>query len=81
VGLIKVDTLWPFPEDKIRKIARDVSLVIVPEMNVGRYSREIQRALPDKTVVSMGKPGGELHTPHEILDRILEEVGVHEPAL
>lgn len=81
VGLIKVDTLWPFPEDKIRRLARDVSLVIVPEMNMGRYSREIQRALPDKTVVSMGKPGGDLHTPHEILDRILEEVGVHEPAL
>lgn len=81
VGLIKVDTLWPVPEDEIRSLAREASLVIVPEMNMGRYVREVQRILGDKTVVSMGKPGGEIHTPHELLDRILEEVGVREQTL
>lgn len=78
VGLIKVNAVWPFPEEKIKELAKEVKLVIVPEMNVGKYVREIQRALWDKEVISLPKSGGSMHTPHEILDRILEEVGVSE---
>ncbi len=78
VGLVKINTVWPFPEDLLREATKDVDLVIVPEMNVGKYYREIQRALPHKKVVSMPKCGGNIHTPKEILDRILEEVGVDE---
>ena len=74
VGLIKVNTVWPFPEEKIQELARNVDLVIVPEMNIGKYCREVKRALWDKTVISMPKCGGEIHSPNELLDRILEEV-------
>lgn len=78
VGLIKINTVWPFPEDLLRQAAENVHTVIVPEMNVGKYCREIERALPDKKVISMPKCGGNIHTPKELLDRILEEVGVNE---
>ena len=78
VGLIKVNSVWPFPEKQIQDAAKNVDLVIVPEMNMGKYVREIQRALPDKKVVSMPKCGGDIHTPKEILDEILKEVGVSE---
>ena len=74
VGRIKVNTVWPFPEEKIQELARNVDLVIVPEMNIGKYCREVKRALWDKTVISMPKCGGEIHSPNELLDRILEEV-------
>ncbi len=78
VGLIKVNTVWPFPEKQIQEAAKNVDIVIVPEMNVGKYVREVQRALPGKKVVAMSKCGGEIHTPKEILDEILKEVGVNE---
>lgn len=78
VGLIKINTVWPFPEEKIRELARDVKLVIVPEMNVGKYVKEIERTLWEKEVISMPKSGGAIHRPKELLDRILEEVGVGE---
>jgi pyruvate/2-oxoacid:ferredoxin oxidoreductase alpha subunit len=78
VGLIKINTVWPFPEEALQKVAEETKLIIVPEMNMGKYSREVERALKDKIVVSMPKCGGDLHTPQEILDRILEEVGVRE---
>ena len=78
VGLIKINTVWPFPEKQIQEIAKNIDIVIVPEMNVGKYVREVQRALPDKKVVEMSKCGGEIHTPKEILDEILKEVGVNE---
>jgi 2-oxoglutarate/2-oxoacid ferredoxin oxidoreductase subunit alpha len=76
VGLIKINSVWPFPEVALKKIAESTKLIIVPEMNMGKYSREVERALRDKVVVSMPKCGGDIHTPKEILDRILEEVGV-----
>ncbi len=78
VGLIKINTVWPFPEEALQKVAEMTKLIIVPEMNMGKYSREVERALKDKVVVSMPKCGGDIHTPQEILDRILEEVGVRE---
>jgi pyruvate/2-oxoacid:ferredoxin oxidoreductase alpha subunit len=73
VGLIKINTVWPFPEEELARRARDVNLVIVPEMNIGKYYREIQRALPGKKVISLPKCGGNLHTPNEILDEIINE--------
>ena len=47
-------------------------------MNVGKYCREIERALPGKKVISMSKCGGDIHTPTEILDLILAETGIDE---
>ena len=78
VGLVKINTVWPFPEEQLRQAIGDVHTVIVPEMNIGKYCREIERALPDKKVISMPKCGGKIHTPKELLDKILEEEGVNE---
>lgn len=78
VGIVKVNTVWPFPEEAIKEATENVDLVIVPEMNIGKYVREVERILPHKNVVSLPKVGGEIHTPQEILDAILKEVGVDE---
>jgi 2-oxoglutarate ferredoxin oxidoreductase subunit alpha len=76
VGLIKINTVWPFPEEALKKLTQKVDLILVPEMNVGKYCREIQRVVRKVKVVPMPKSGGELPTPREILDRIISEVGV-----
>ena len=78
VGLVKINTVWPFPEELLKEATKDVKAVIVPEMNVGKYCREVERVLKDKVVIPMPKCGGEIHTPSEILDKILEEVGINE---
>jgi len=78
VGLIKINSVWPFPEEALKKLAKDIDLVIVPEMNMGKYCREVERVLKDKKVIPMPKCGGDIHTPRELLDRILKEVGVNE---
>ena len=54
VGLIKINTVWPFPQEALEKVAAQTKLIIVPEMNMGKYSREVERVLRDKVVVSMG---------------------------
>ncbi|MDO4746298.1 MAG: hypothetical protein Q4B18_07060, partial [Bacillota bacterium] len=78
VGLVKINTVWPCPEELIRQATKDANVVIVPEMNVGKYYNEIQRVLKDKTVIPLSKCGGDIHTPNEILDEILKEVGLDE---
>lgn len=72
VGLVKINTVWPFPEELLTQETERVDMVIVPEMNIGKYSREVERVLWDKEVISMPKCGGDIHTPTEILDEILE---------
>lgn len=76
VGLVKINTVWPFPEEQIKKIIKKTDLIIVPEMNTGKYYREIDRIAKKVKVISMPKSGGELPTPREILNRIIKETGV-----
>ncbi|MDD6190566.1 MAG: 2-oxoacid:acceptor oxidoreductase subunit alpha [Firmicutes bacterium] len=78
VGLVKINSVWPMPEELLRQVTEYVDMVIVPEMNVGKYVREIERVLKDKKVISMPKCGGDIHTPTEILDEILTATGLEE---
>ena len=78
VGLIKINTVWPFPERELKRLVGNIKTVVVPEMNIGKYYREIERALPGARVISFPKCGGDIHTPDEILDKILKEAGVNE---
>lgn len=78
VGLVKINSVWPIPEDLLRQATERVDTVIVPEMNVGKYCREVERVLKEKKVIPMSKCGGDIHTPIEILDKILEVTGIEE---
>jgi len=69
-GFIKLETVWPFPEDMIRNAANDAHKIIVVEMNLGQICYEVQRIFPDKKVELFPKIGGEMHHPLEILDKI-----------
>ena len=75
VGLLKLLTIWPFPDETINKLAQKVSLIIVPEMNLGQIVLEVERAAQGKCrVVPYGRVDGELINPIEILGKIQEEI-------
>ena len=78
VGLIKVNAVWPFPEDEIKRLTKNCRYVFVPEMNIGKYCKEVERCVKHGTVVSLPKLGGEIHKPEEILEAIAKEVERHE---
>lgn len=69
ISLLTLKTLFPIPEAAIRVAATPVRRVIVPEMNLGQYVREIERLLPDKEVVSIAKMNTELLSPTEIIEK------------
>ncbi|HML37909.1 MAG TPA: 2-oxoacid:acceptor oxidoreductase subunit alpha [Bacillota bacterium] len=78
VGLVKVNAVWPFPEDEIKRLTKNCRYVFVPEMNVGKYCKEVERCVKHGTVISLPKLGGEIHKPEEILEAIAREVERHE---
>jgi 2-oxoglutarate ferredoxin oxidoreductase subunit alpha len=65
-SLLVLKTLWPVPEVLIREKAAAYRRVVVVEMNLGQYVREIERLLPAKDVRFLGRMNGELIKPAEI---------------
>jgi len=71
-GLFRPKTIWPFPEDALRKLSDQVKRVIVPEMNLGQLVLEIERIIGCRAPVErLSKVNGELFKPEEILSVIM----------
>ena len=69
-GLLRLVTVWPFPERQVAELAARVKGIVVPELNYGQIVREVERAAKTTPVYFMPKFGEALHTPMEILDGI-----------
>jgi 2-oxoglutarate ferredoxin oxidoreductase subunit alpha len=69
VGLLRLITLWPFAEQKIRQLAASgrVKTFVVAEINCGQIAYEVERCAGGKAeVVLAGLMGGRLHEPAEL---------------
>lgn len=73
VGMLKMVTVWPFAEDRIRELAEQVKAFVVPEINMGQIVREVERCSGGKArVFSVPHPGGYIHAPEHVLEVIRE---------
>jgi len=73
VGQLKLDTLWPFPEQRVRELAGKVKGFVVPELNMGQIVYEVERCAAGKCPTRLvPHAGGEIHDPGEILSAIKE---------
>ena len=70
VHLLILKTLWPVPETVIRRAAENVKRVVVVEMNLGQYVREIERILGEKRVDFCGQMDGWLISPDKIKEAV-----------
>ncbi len=67
---LTVQSLYPVPETAIRRALRGMKKVIVPEMNMGQYSLEVERLVSGGTeVVGVNKMDTTLISPTEIAER------------
>jgi 2-oxoglutarate ferredoxin oxidoreductase subunit alpha len=71
VGFLRLITIWPFPRKEIESLGKRVDYILVPEMNLGQVSREIERFV-DCEVISVPKIGGIVHSIDEIYSKIME---------
>ena len=73
-GLLRLKTIWPFPDREIEEISGPVRKIIVAEMNLGQIAHEVEWATRrSKPVIRVNKINGEPITPNEIFNAIIAQ--------
>jgi len=67
ISSLILQALWPVPEKAILDACRGMKKIIVPEMNMGQYIREIQRLARSTQVIGVNKMDTTLISPDMIL--------------
>ena len=76
VGYLRLITVWPFPEERIRSLARSIRAFVVPEINMGQISREVERcAAGQAQVFGANRAGGDILEPEHVLEVIRSAAG------
>lgn len=73
-GLFRPITLWPFPEERVARLGREVGALVVAELNLGQVAREVERFVKGP-VARVQHAGGALLHPDAILDALREAAG------
>ncbi len=71
VDFMRLVTIWPFARAQVSEFGKNLDVILVPEMNLGQMSREIERFV-DCRVISVPRIGGVPHTVDEITAAIRE---------
>ncbi len=77
VGMIRPQTLFPFPEKAVYDAAvkQSCKTVLSIEMNMGQMVEDVERCVKGQRPVQWyGKCGGEVPTPEEIMDLVKEYI-------
>jgi 2-oxoglutarate ferredoxin oxidoreductase subunit alpha len=75
-GLLKLTTVWPVAEKEIKSMAEQAEIILVVEMNLGKYAREIERICYGYCKVGrVTKNRGLIHTTGEIYRALDEAAG------
>jgi 2-oxoglutarate/2-oxoacid ferredoxin oxidoreductase subunit alpha len=77
VGVLQIQTVWPFPDKEVAQLARRVKMVVVPEMNYsGQVAGEVRKAVgTDLELRRVNRYDGTIITPQEILSVTLGPAG------
>jgi 2-oxoglutarate ferredoxin oxidoreductase subunit alpha len=79
IGVLELQTLWPFPEELVRERCRAAEQIIVVEMNMGQIVREVRAAVehPERVYLA-NRVDGTMVTPTDIKNvmRIVQGKGM-----
>jgi 2-oxoglutarate ferredoxin oxidoreductase subunit alpha len=67
VGMLRLKTLWPFPDEAVTELGKKVKKVIVPEMNLGQVAGEVKKFCRCD-VIPLNQTDGEVIRPETILE-------------
>jgi 2-oxoglutarate/2-oxoacid ferredoxin oxidoreductase subunit alpha len=69
-GMLRLITVWPFAEERLRQLARRVKAFVVPEINYGQIVLEVERCGGGIKTIPVPHMGGSVHSPESILEAI-----------
>ncbi len=71
VGLLRPITLFPFPTEKLNKLAESMKLMLTVELNAGQMVEDVRLSVNGKVPVEFyGRLGGMLPNPDEIVNKL-----------
>ncbi len=66
IGMFRLKTLWPFPDEGVAEVGRRVKAILVPEMNLGQVAGEIRKYVRCD-VISLSQTNGEVIGPEFLI--------------
>lgn len=73
VGLLRPITLWPFPEEEVKRLAGQCHFLLSVEANEGQMVQDVRRMVEGRCPVHFyGRCGGVIPSPEEIINKIKE---------
>jgi len=79
IGLLELQTLWPFPSELVREKTRNARYVVVVELNMGQVLQSVKMAVerPERVFLA-NRVDGSLITPVDIRNilRLIHGKGV-----
>jgi len=80
VGFLRLITVWPFPEERIRELSKQVRAFVVPEINMGQMVREVERCVAGRAeVYPVNRPGGDILEAEQVLKVIRKAAATPNP--
>ena len=69
IGMFRLKTLWPFPDEGVAEVGRRVKAILVPEMNLGQVAGEIRKYVRCD-VISLSQTNGEVIGPEFLIETL-----------
>ncbi len=74
VGVLQLQTLWPFPVGLVQSFVSKVQLILIPELSMGQLKSEVMKYSKDIPVIGINKLGGTSIQPEDILAVLNKEI-------
>lgn len=73
VGLLRPQTLWPFPEAPFQRLAKQAKVFLVAELSAGQMVEDVRLAVNgEKPVAFYGRTGGMIPSPKSVYEQIVK---------
>ena len=69
VGMLRLKTLWPFPDRLVKEIGSKVEKILVPEMNKGQVVGEVMKYTSGEAIL-YSQTNGEVIHPEAIIEQL-----------
>lgn len=69
VGMLRLKTLWPFPDEAVSELGKRVKRIMVPEMNLGQVAGEVKKFVSGD-VISLNQTNGEVIEPEVLIENL-----------
>jgi 2-oxoglutarate ferredoxin oxidoreductase subunit alpha len=79
-GLFRPISLWPFPYDELRALAKRVRAILVVELSAGQMLEDVKLGVEGITPVAFhGRMGGMVPSPGAVVDQLRELWAITDP--